>query len=423
MSKDSYMGDIKYALDSLLSSPIAQGSPGGHGVTQKTLVRMNSTWLIAIVLVLVLCFSRAEQDCNTSKDGFGYDDCIKDRYTLELGASTLQISDAYQVNFNLYLISTDEAKATTLFTRYEGNTFSLDWAFKETKYFETLAVTPDEQILIVAVDGEGANQNLLIHTYQPTSTELKPLKMINGYNSEFPMSRPHMEVYNNTAVYLYANTITTGIDLIRLDVATGTADKRISFTSNAYIFGQVIVGSSKHNVLIMYQVIASRDIRFGGVNVNDNTVFQNSGINCPTSGDTSCVLDTASSKAVNDDGTIAYIVSSFKPTGMFFLSLKFDALNVINGNTFITSVEVTSNYHLTYNGGFVYLIFETQVGKSVFTKYNPSSDSFTDEIYESDIKYRLSFAANSRIGHAGVSEQNLMFRSCFNGKPSFSNHY
>ncbi|CAI2385073.1 unnamed protein product [Moneuplotes crassus] len=337
------------------------------------------------------------------KDEFGLENCIKDRLSFTKESVTYQINHAIAVDGSIYLLANDASNTATLFYRYNARTFSADWVYREEAYLEILAVTPDELSLFGAVDGQGNNQSISLFVYQTTSARLSLSRIITGYSAYFPTSNHQMEVISNSNIYIFANSVNTQIDLINININDGSMN--IIEMPNTFTFSQLLYSSTSNSLLIMYHLTASKDLRFGGINLNGNSVFQSAGITCVNELDISCTEDVNPAKAINDDQTIGYFLTTFQPLGMFFISLNFNSADIIHGQTFIPSVSVQRGHHLHYYGGYVYLIFETTDSKFVFAKYEASSDTFTDEIYETSVQYRKSFFIITTIFSGGFGEE------------------
>ncbi|CAI2385240.1 unnamed protein product [Moneuplotes crassus] len=406
-----------------------------HSVlTMKKLVlnlRVNKlcqTLVLCMILILILCSAKGEngstkrelQERVTCSDTTTTKTCKRDIITLNT-TSTLKIKSITQTSTPSYTSSylMLSSPPGTTFCKYDFTQLNYCWSTNLS--YEAMVITPDESKLIASVDGSQAGgPGIVYYIFSLSQLGVQSITRLSGYSSgSFPSnSAPHMEAVNGTHIYTFTNTIYGTIELNLLDISTGSSSY-IRYQSY-YSFVQIVYSKKLDSILIMYQMLSSKDLRFGRYDYSADSQLSFAGIDCPNSGGSNCAYGISSAKAINDDQTIAYLLFYFEPYKTNFISLNFVGSNAVHGKTFTPSVEAEQEYFLNYYSGLVYMVFRATSSKSVLAIYNTSTDSFGSQTYESQISYRALLYQNSKFQILGTENSKVIIG--FSEQEFFKNH-
>lgn len=118
------------------------------------------------------------RNCFEEKDKFGHDSCIKDTVVLKGVNENYELIGFNQSDDKIYLILGNQLKTSTVFVRYDAQNikskinYMIDWAFKQSQYFQTLSGTPDGKNLITTALGLGNATECILYVYDANSTSL-----------------------------------------------------------------------------------------------------------------------------------------------------------------------------------------------------------------------------------------------------------
>ncbi|CAI2386331.1 unnamed protein product [Moneuplotes crassus] len=389
----------------MLKTPIHCSStppytPTSHLHPLKTLPKLPacSMTYLALISLLFLLKGTLQAGCDLKGEKKA---CERDMISLS-ASDQFEVSDIQKINSNFYIMMKNSDKDATLFCKYNGSDTEFCW--NEQDSGEAMVVMSDEQRVVFSADGLQSNPfGIAFQIYSLDGAGNINRAIYHKHTSAdlIEESVPYMEEINSTHIISYSNTKTSNPYLLILDITTGYT-LRYEWDAQ-HTFAQVAYSKTLSTTVVMYQLRDTKGVYFRGFDWQSHALFSEIGISCPNAGGTGCSYGLNSAKTMNDEQTMTYFLFYYEPYGMLFMS--FDISSTGSSTTFAPSVDAEDNYHLSYHDKLVYLMFQAKDGKFILSRFNTSTEEFSNEVYQTSIYYKKSFIVQIMVEETTVYKQ------------------